>query len=361
MALSIIDQDSIQGAVTSSITLPSFAVTGTNRLLFVSGGSRGENLPTANATFNGEGLTELWDFNDGGFLSNYAYYKTNPTETTADIVLTLSTNADVIVLGAVLFNGVSLSDPIGAEQHTSGSSGTASITVTTAAGEIVIDNIMASATDITVGTNQVSQWEQGGTRTGGSSTQNGADGGEMTWTFATDEWTIGAVSIKPETVWTTTISGTTRIQVTNLSTIVGISSVLNGLQFSFPDQDASAGNWTETPLFEKVDESPHNDNDFISSPVNPNNEVSQLRLQSINTPDNRLNHRLRYRFKKSGTPSITLNFTVGLYDGDTLIAEQTHSDVSRDWIYGILSLSEAQANNITSYSNLRVRLTADTE
>jgi hypothetical protein len=144
----------------------------------------------------------------------------------------------------------------------------------------------------------------------------------------------------------------------NSIAITGKSNIANfSLNSAYPISDITVGNWTSAPLYEKIDEVTPNDGDVITSPQKPTNETCEIELGNLTAPTNKTSHTVKYRFRKV-LSSHSLNFTVALYDGNTLIAQKTHTDITTDWVDGTLNLSSAEATSITNYSDLRVRLTA---
>jgi hypothetical protein len=209
-------------------------------------------------------------------------------------------------------------------------------------------------------------------------TSSGTYSDSVSWTGTGHEATAGILafsatttdSIKSNQVGITRIQksfngnivGQASIQttVTKYSSISGKTSIIQiTLQKSFPISDVTVGNWITAPLYSKVDESIPDDNDFISSPDAPVNESCEMKLGSITAPSNKTNHLVRYRFRKV-LNTHALNFTVGLYQGATLVASQIHTNVQTGWLDGTLTLTTGQIMSITGYSDLRVRLTAST-
>ena len=77
----------------------------------------------------------------------------------------------------------------------------------------------------------------------------------------------------------------------------------------------------------------------------------------MSDPGTNAAHSFVYRYAKDGTPQI--NLTVQLRQGaSTVIAAQTITNVSDSITDGTLALSEAEAGNITDYSDLRLRFIA---
>lgn len=128
-------------------------------------------------------------------------------------------------------------------------------------------------------------------------------------------------------------------------------------QFGRPDSDVTVNSWTATPLWQKIDESTFSDADFISGDNNTNDSC-EVGLSNVGDPLSSTGHVFRYRYRKSAAGGNARNITVGLYQGGTLIAEQTHNGISETFTAGSLTLTGTQADSITDYNDLRIRFTA---
>ena len=127
-----------------------------------------------------------------------------------------------------------------------------------------------------------------------------------------------------------------------------------------PLSTVSAGAWTDqasgttdmhSPLADETDAT------YIQSELNPSSSVCEVLLETLSDPGTNAAHQVIYRYAKDGTPQI--NLTVQLRQGaSTVIAAQTITNVSSSITDGTLALSEAEAGNITDYSDLRLRFIA---
>ncbi len=127
-----------------------------------------------------------------------------------------------------------------------------------------------------------------------------------------------------------------------------------------PLSTVSAGAWTDqasgttdmhSPLADETDAT------YIQSELNPSSSVCEVLLETLSDPGTNAAHSFVYRYAKDGTPQI--NLTVQLRQGaSTVIAAQTITNVSDSITDGTLALSEAEAGNITDYSDLRLRFIA---
>ena len=107
-----------------------------------------------------------------------------------------------------------------------------------------------------------------------------------------------------------------------------------------------------------VDEASRNDSDYIKSSNLPTNDATELAFGALSDPLTSAPHRVEYAYGKSSNEG-TINLTVRLKQGVSTVASTTHNGVSQSVIEGSFTLSEAEANSITNYSDLRVEFEAD--
>ena len=145
-------------------------------------------------------------------------------------------------------------------------------------------------------------------------------------------------------------------------------SVSFGQQFARPDADDSIGSWTGSPTnttgnrYQNIDEATRSDTDYVRSENDPSSSVSVFGLSAVTDPVSSSNHIVRYAYQKNetggGAPG-TVNLTVDLREGTTVIATQTHNDIATGFVAGTFTLTGGEADNITDYTNLNVRFTAN--
>ncbi len=137
--------------------------------------------------------------------------------------------------------------------------------------------------------------------------------------------------------------------------------------FARPDGDITVGNWTPTPsspttLWDKLDETPFVDTDFVQSENDPANDVMEVSLTDVADPTSSVGHIVRYRYQKGqsggGSPGV-VNLIIGLYQGTTLIASTTHSGIATGFVGNSFTLTGPEADSITDYPDLRIRVDAD--
>lgn len=119
------------------------------------------------------------------------------------ITITMSGQVNDLIGGAVSFTGADQTTPVGTFASAEGNSTSpATVDVTSATGEIVVDTVCSSglAVTLTAGAGQTQRWNSGiiATAIGAGSTEAGAATVTMSWTLNTvANWVIGAVSVKP--------------------------------------------------------------------------------------------------------------------------------------------------------------------
>ena len=132
--------------------------------------------------------------------------------------------------------------------------------------------------------------------------------------------------------------------------------------FQRPDGSVSDGNWTSTPLWEKIDDAIPNDTESVQSENDPSNDIMEVSLTDLTDPAISTGHIVRIRMEKGqsggGSPG-TVNAIVDLYQTTTLIATNTFSAVANGLATFSFTLSSGEADNITDYDALRVRVDAD--
>ncbi len=169
---------------------------GTDRVLIVELSIDGLGAGVSSVTYGGVAMTQV-----GRGAANHAveiWSLVNPTVGTANVIASFGATT-AAAGGATTFNGVNQGTPTGTFASASGTGTTASVTVSSVAGDLVIDAQYWKDTSANlVGAGQISQWSaSNATMLGGSTTETGAATVTMTGTSgASSQWEIGAVSIK---------------------------------------------------------------------------------------------------------------------------------------------------------------------
>ncbi len=192
----VVDTVTPETSSSSPMTI-SHTVSGTDRLLVVGISQGNLNSPVASLTYGGTPLTALGT-ESAGPPRIEMWYLLDPPVGTADVVVTFSgTPSDGAVVGVMNLTNVNQTTPLGPFVSNAGN-GTASVDVTSAEGELVID-VLAKDTPNSpaVGSGQTKKWSQAFNNAHGAlSTRPGAETVTMAW-WSADNWAIGAVSVKP--------------------------------------------------------------------------------------------------------------------------------------------------------------------
>ncbi len=187
----------------TSLTLSHTVASGDARILVVNVATKGGDLASG-VTYGGVTLTKVMSVASGTVVGTSLWRLVNPVVGTADLVATL-TASNVIAIGATSYTGVHQTTPLGTAVGGSANSATASVVVSSAANELVVDGV-ASLNDasIAVGAGQTLRYRAGATGASfspvsTSSTEPGAASVTMSWSLpgAQPFWAIVAVPIKP--------------------------------------------------------------------------------------------------------------------------------------------------------------------
>ena len=140
-------------------------------------------------------------------------------------------------------------------------------------------------------------------------------------------------------------------------------------QFSRPSADTlNPGSYVNqaegtSNLYQAIDEAVADDADYIRSPNSPVISVIVFKLSTVLDPGVSAGHVLRVRCKKDLTNPATIDVDAELRQSyvneagkGTLICTLSQSDISTSFTTYTHTLSEAEADAITDYSALYVRI-----
>lgn len=151
-------------------------------------------------------------------------------------------------------------------------------------------------------------------------------------------------------------------------TFTGNDATTIVLVYERPESDVAPGGWTThlgspADLWDEVNErGPPDDSDYIKSSdlETGQSDPVEIGLSDQPLPPVLTHHTIRYRYRKSVVSgSLQMNLTVELYCGATLIASWDHTNVGTSWVTAEQTLSTVEAGNITDYSDLRIKMTAE--
>ena len=172
-------------------------------------GGTDANYSFGGVTYGGVSLGQIVsrvgaNASNGGFVQLWGLVA--PSTGANDVVVTYtnSTNSgvDVLMAGAITATNVSQSSPLGTPASATGSSTAATVNVSSATDELVLDIVGTGTLVSTVGANQTQRWLQNVNfnsqcGNGAMSTEAGAASVTMSWTVTSDSWAILGVPLKP--------------------------------------------------------------------------------------------------------------------------------------------------------------------
>lgn len=135
-------------------------------------------------------------------------------------------------------------------------------------------------------------------------------------------------------------------------------------QILLPDSDVATGSWTATPLWSKVDDdstvNASGDGTTIASDNNTAPDNADFTLSDGTDPESSTGHILRARWNKDSTGGHAITAVLELWQGTagsgTLIATLSVVDIGATEVESTYTLSGAEADAITNYADLQLRL-----
>lgn len=128
-------------------------------------------------------------------------------------------------------------------------------------------------------------------------------------------------------------------------------------QFARPNADINVGLWgavpSGTPLYDRINETTADDNDYIVSPQVPPSQSCEFGLSQLVRPtsgDGTLTVRMR---ATAGSPLVT----IALYDGATQRASQNFT-VTNSFVNYNMTIPESVIDLIDDLADLRLQITA---
>jgi hypothetical protein len=144
-------------------------------------------------------------------------------------------------------------------------------------------------------------------------------------------------------------------------------------QHARPLVDITRTNWADLTggivnIAGQISEEIPNDSEYIETGLDPSNAVYVAKLSSVTDPQVSTGHILRYHFRKNADAGDPVDCTVQLRQDyvnessqGTLIKQVAHTNVGGTaWIAGSVTLAGAEADAITSYQGLFLRVVANT-
>lgn len=113
-----------------------------------------------------------------------------------------------------------------------------------------------------------------------------------------------------------------------------------------------SGRWSD------IDEATRDDSDWMFCQLLPQEGVTaslyQCGLSDVTDPTTGLGHVMRYVYRKDSTVGRTITLRVRLLQGTTAKATRTHSDIGSVWVQADETLTVAEADAISDYTDLRM-------
>ena len=130
-------------------------------------------------------------------------------------------------------------------------------------------------------------------------------------------------------------------------------------QFARPDADISDGTWITqaagTDLFPQIDEASSDDADYIRTALPTGTEACIVGLSDVTDPSVSTGHIVRWRAQVLNRVDDTINLAIVLRQGAsaTIATARTGAITDGSWTAGSYTLSGAEADAITDYTDLR--------
>ena len=192
------------GATTGNSLTISHMTSGTSRLMLVGVSMDAQtSASVTSVTYNGSALSLVGTIQDTGSNVRVELWQmVAPATGTHDVVVSFSQSmTEGGIAGVMTFNGVDQTTPLGSFASAQGIGTTASVNVSTDVGDLVFSTMgVDGGTDdaLNHAAGQTEYWEtfQPGTEGAGSTKLATSTSETMSWTFLSNQWAIGAVSIK---------------------------------------------------------------------------------------------------------------------------------------------------------------------
>ena len=166
-------------------------------LVFVSSG-KGTAPDVTGITYAGNALTFVRQDSNGTLAQTEVWKLAAPPTGTNSVVVTVTGSPDPVFAVAMSFTGADQSDPVSNHGGATGASDPATVTITSATGEMVADNYAETEEGgVSAGAGQTQRWLSSSVEPHGrGSTEPGATSVTMSWPGIGTDWAISAVSIK---------------------------------------------------------------------------------------------------------------------------------------------------------------------
>lgn len=141
--------------------------------------------------------------------------------------------------------------------------------------------------------------------------------------------------------------------------------------FARPSSDVTLQNWTDeaggtSNIYRHINETVPDDTNYIKSSLAPSSQVYVTKLSSVTDPLSSTGHKIHFRLEKNAAGGKQIDLTLQLRQGytnegsqGTLIATVAVTGLGSSWAQSDYTLSGSEADAITDYTNLYLRLVAN--
>jgi hypothetical protein len=141
-----------------------------------------------------------------------------------------------------------------------------------------------------------------------------------------------------------------------------VTTLPSGVQQVAPSADIAVGTWTRqdggtSSLYTSVDEATPSDTDYITTSDLLASNVVELKLPTLTDPQTAYGHTISYRVNHTSTGFVELQ--AALVQGSTVLSSWRHPYVFSGPSTLSYTLSSADTDAITDYSDLRIRLSLE--
>jgi hypothetical protein len=158
---------------------------------------------------------------------------------------------------------------------------------------------------------------------------------------------VGAVSISPDGILSEETFGHPLVSL---------------FQTSVPTSLLAAGGWTDqngntSGIVDAL--ASRLETDYARSPSSPQGSTLAVGMQPVTDPLTDDHHYVAYRYRRYPLAGAGRSLTVRLLQGEALVAEWQHIDISGEWVVAQQALTTEQAESISDYGSLRVVFVAE--
>jgi len=329
-----------------------------NGLAFVeiAGFNSGGTSYTYSCTYGGQSMTEIGNINGGVAWADFQilFGLKAPPAGSQTVIFTVTGSTNDIEYRSLTFTSVDQTTPWDG-YTTSGSNvnlDPISTTIASRTNDLPMDFVSYADSTVTISCNQTQLW-QGFTnpnsiRAAGSTTP-GTGSVTLTWTFSNSPtgriWQSQGINIRQSAASSTTQTQTGKANIASASSQIGR-----------PGSDVTQGSWISSissSLYATISGLIQGDPQYIYAPDVGGN-TCEVHLSGLTTPITVSGVVVTLRAKADNT---TATLTVGLYQGASLIQQNTFSNLPSTFTTLAFLVTPANALTISDYTNLRFRFT----